>query len=52
MRPVHAAIRRWPPHQKGAEPPEHQDETPWQSLIARQVEVLRELRARAARAEG
>jgi transposase len=35
---------------KGAGPGEHQDETPWQSLVARLVEVVRETRAWAARA--
>ncbi|GAA2102320.1 hypothetical protein GCM10009759_36790 [Kitasatospora saccharophila] len=37
---------------KGAGPGEHQDETPWQSLAARPVEVVREVRASAARAAG
>jgi transposase len=37
---------------KGAETPEHQDETPWQSLAARPAEVVREARAWAARAAG
>lgn len=32
--------------------PEHQGETPWQSLLARLVEVVREMRARAARGAG
>lgn len=31
---------------------EHQDETPWQSLVARLVKVVLEARAWAARAEG
>ncbi|KUO09479.1 transposase [Streptomyces sp. DSM 15324] len=38
------------PASKGAEGSEHQDETPWQSLHARLVEVVREVRAWAARA--
>src|SRR4051812_45047500 len=37
---------------KGAEEPGHQDETPWQSLHARLVEVVREVRASAAREAG
>ncbi|MBT2470772.1 IS5 family transposase [Streptomyces sp. ISL-66] len=37
---------------KGDEVPEHQDETAWQSLHARLVEVVREVRAWAARAAG
>jgi hypothetical protein len=37
---------------KGAEGPEHQRETPWQSLHARLVEVVLEVRAWAARAAG
>jgi transposase len=40
------------PGSKGAEGMEHQDETPWQSLIARLVEVVLEARAWAARAAG
>ncbi len=40
------------PGSKGGEPPEHQDETPWQSLHARLVEVVRDVRAWAARAAG
>lgn len=34
---------------KGAEASEHQSETPWQSLVGRLVEVVREARAWAAR---
>ncbi|GGS22033.1 transposase [Streptomyces nojiriensis] len=34
----------------GAGPGEHRDETPWQSLVARLAEVVREARASAARA--
>lgn len=37
---------------KGAEGPEHQGETAWQSLLARLVEVVREVRDWAARAGG
>ncbi|MFI2611664.1 transposase [Kitasatospora sp. NPDC018614] len=37
---------------KGAGPGEHQGETPWQSLVARLVEVVLEARAWAARAAG
>ncbi len=37
---------------KGAERVEHQDETPWQSLVGRLVEVVLEVRAWAARAAG
>ena len=40
------------PGSKGAQRAEHQDETPWQSLQARLVEVVREVRAWAARAAG
>ncbi|MFJ5798661.1 transposase [Streptomyces decoyicus] len=40
------------PASKGAGQVEHQDETPWQSLVARLVEVVREVRAWAARAAG
>lgn len=40
------------PGSKGAERPEHQAETPWQSLHARLVEVVREVRAWVARAAG
>ncbi len=40
------------PGSKGAQRAEHQDETPWQSLHARLVEVVREVRAWAARAAG
>lgn len=40
------------PASKGAELAEHQDETPWQSLVARLVEVVLEVRAWAARAAG
>ncbi len=38
------------PASKGAEVPEHQGETPWQSLFARLEEVVLEVRAWAARA--
>ncbi|MFF5007148.1 PucR family transcriptional regulator ligand-binding domain-containing protein [Streptomyces phaeochromogenes] len=47
-----AGVRADPPPSpaaKRAEVPEHQDETPWQSLHARLVEVVREVRAWAAR---
>jgi transposase len=37
---------------KGAETAEHQDEPPWQSLLARLVEVVQEVRDWAARAAG
>jgi len=37
---------------KGAEPNEHQGETPWQSLVGRLVEVVLEVRAWVARAAG
>ncbi|MET8441104.1 transposase [Streptomyces sp. NPDC006682] len=40
------------PGSKAAEGMEHQDATPWQSLHARLVEVVREVRAWAARAAG
>ncbi len=40
------------PGSKGASGMEHQDETPWQSLLARLVEVVREVRAWAARGAG
>jgi transposase len=40
------------PSSKGDVPAEHQGETPWQSLVARLVEVVREVRAWAARAAG
>lgn len=40
------------PVAKGAEEVEHQGETPWQSLVARLVEVVREVMAWAARAAG
>ncbi|GAA0656266.1 hypothetical protein GCM10009548_23620 [Streptomyces malaysiensis subsp. malaysiensis] len=40
------------PASKGAEAAEHQAEMPWQSLHARLVEVVREVRAWAARAAG
>ncbi|OKI92507.1 transposase [Streptomyces sp. CB02058] len=40
------------PASKGAGSPEHQDETLWQSLVARLVEVVLEVRAWAARAAG
>jgi transposase len=38
------------PHQKGATTAEHQDETPWQNLHGRLVEVAHRVRAWAARA--
>lgn len=38
------------PTSKGAAAREHQGETPWQSLVARLVEVVQEVRAWAARA--
>ena len=41
-----------PPAAKGAELPEHQGETAWQSLHARLVEVVLEVRAWAARGAG
>lgn len=50
-----AGARTGPPSalaSKGADEVEHQDETPWQSLVARLVEVVREARAWAARAAG
>ncbi len=40
------------PASKGDAPAEHQGETPWQSLLARLVEVVQEVRAWAARAAG
>ncbi|MFG3368869.1 IS5 family transposase [Streptomyces sp. NPDC048156] len=40
------------PASKRAEEVEHQDETPWQSLVGRLVEVVLEVRAWAARAAG
>jgi transposase len=40
------------PGAKGDVRTEHQDETPWQSLVARLVEVVQEVRAWAARAAG
>ncbi|GGQ41119.1 hypothetical protein GCM10010266_74650 [Streptomyces griseomycini] len=40
------------PSARGAEEGEHQDETPWQSLVGRLVEVVLEVRAWAARAAG
>lgn len=40
------------PSSKGDAPAEHQDDTPWQSLVARLVEVVLEARAWAARAVG
>jgi hypothetical protein len=40
------------PSSKGDAPAEHQDDTPWQSLVARLVEVVPEVRAWAARAVG
>ncbi|MEV0193513.1 transposase [Kitasatospora purpeofusca] len=52
----HAADARTDPPpalaSKGAGPGEHQDETPWQSLTARLVEVVQEVRALAARVPG
>ncbi|MGA5105946.1 transposase [Streptomyces cellulosae] len=47
-----AGARTGPPRapaSRGAEAAEHQGETPWQSLLARLVEVVREVRALAAR---
>jgi transposase len=40
------------PGSKGAEEMEHQAETPWQSLVARLVEVVQEVRAWAAHGVG
>ncbi|TCR26343.1 transposase [Streptomyces sp. BK205] len=40
------------PRSKGAGGMEHQAETPWQELVARLVEVVRQVRAWAARAVG
>lgn len=40
------------PASKGDATVEHQGETPWQSLVARLVEVVQEVRAWAARAAG
>jgi transposase len=40
------------PASKGDESEEHQHETPWQSLVARLVEVVLEVRVWAARAAG
>lgn len=40
------------PIAKGAEEVEHQGETPWQTLVARLVEVVGKVRAWAARAAG
>lgn len=40
------------PASKGDAAAEHQSETPWQSLVARLVEVVQEVRAWAARAAG
>ena len=40
------------PASKGAEEVEHQGETPWQSLVARLVEVVLEVRSWAARGAG
>ena len=40
------------PTSKGGDAAEHQDETPWQSLVARLVEVVREVRDSAVRAAG
>ncbi|MEU3760063.1 transposase [Streptomyces albogriseolus] len=40
------------PASKEAEAVEHQGETPWQSLLARLVEVVQEARAWAARGAG
>ena len=40
------------PVSKGEGMPEHQDERPWQSLVARLVEVVLEVRAWADRAAG
>ena len=49
-----AGARTAPPpaaKSKGAKDVKHQAESPWQSLLARLVEVVREVRAWAARAE-
>ncbi|MEU8843726.1 hypothetical protein AB0D97_32155 [Streptomyces roseus] len=40
------------PGSKGADPAEHLDETPWQSLVGRLVEVVQEARAWEARVAG
>ena len=50
----HAAGARTepPPASKGDTAAEHQDEAPWQSLVARLVEVVQEVRAWAARGAG
>lgn len=40
------------PASKGADAAEHQGETPWQSLLARLVEMVQEMRAWAARGAG
>ncbi len=42
------------PHRasKGDAAAEHQDEAPWQNLVARLVEVVHEVRAWAARGAG
>ncbi len=40
------------PASQGDAAAEHQSETPWQSLVARLVEVVQEVRAWAARAAG
>lgn len=49
-----AGARNEPPpalaDSKGDESLEHQDETPWQSLVARLVEVVREAKARTVHA--
>jgi hypothetical protein len=52
MRPAHAPTHRRPRGINGASGEEHQTETPWQSLVARLVEVVREARAWAARGAG
>lgn len=44
--------RRRHPRRRGAEEVEHRDETPWQSLVARLVEVVLEVRDRGARGAG
>ncbi len=50
-----AGARTTPPPDlapKGAEAAEHQGETPWQSLLARMVKAVHEVRAWAARVVG
>ncbi|WP_405763632.1 transposase [Streptomyces sp. NBC_00045] len=52
MRPAPALTRPPALAAKGAERPERQVETPWQSLVAGLVEVVQEVRAWATRAAG